>query len=71
MKKHINDIIKISKLDVSELRAVINIDNCKDENDFNLKLIEIDKGLINHPFRWSRIENFANVNKNITIVFTY
>lgn len=76
MKKAIQTIKKLSKVDAVEIKAVINLDlkagNFKEqESEFYEILDKIDSGLKAEPFTWSRYDNQANINKNISITFTF
>lgn len=70
MKEAIKNLRSISKLNITELECVIKIDTTTEE-DFYLKLNNIDSEMIKLPIKWERLENFASINKNIKITFIY
>lgn len=75
MKTLLQTIKQLNKLNVTEMRVVINVyvnqTNLKDQEiEFENILNNLDELLKDEPFKWSRIENHAGINKNINIVFT-
>lgn len=76
MKKALTSLKKLSKIDVTELKAVINIDlkstNFKDqESEFYEILETLDNEMAKESVKWSRYDNMASINKNISITFTF
>lgn len=76
MKKALASLKKLSKIDIAEIKAVINIDlkskNFKDqESEFYQILESIDLEMNKEAVLWSRYDNQASINRNISITFTF
>ena len=70
MKKALKELKMISKLNVEELNVVIKI-NAKNENDFDSISNQLDVEMKELPVRWSRVENYADIDKNKKITFIF
>lgn len=70
MKKALKEIKMIAKLNVEELNVVIKI-TAKNVEEFDNILDQLDAEIKELPIRWSRLENYADIDKNKKITFIF